>query len=79
MACDKYLNDYKNIPWYSNRPTHFLQKELFKRYKYLRYKQIINIASIHKLTRKHKTNNTKGLVYHYILDKYNSFTYNFSK
>ena len=67
ISCDKYKNDYKNVPWYSNIPVHNLQWELFKPYNYLRYKHIISKASIHKLTFKHTTNKKKGLVYHHIL------------
>ena len=70
IACDKYKNDYKNITWFSNIPVHFLQSELFKPYKPLKYKYILSQSSIHKLTRKYKTNISKGLVYHHILKEY---------
>lgn len=72
IACNKYEKDYKKVPFYSNKPVHLLQKDLFVKFKNLRYKHILNYASIHKLTRKHKTNITNGLVYHYILEKYSN-------
>lgn len=70
MACNKYIDDFRKIPFFSNKPVHQLQIELFQPFKKLRFKQIIGIASIHKLTNKLKTNITKGLNYHYILKKY---------
>lgn len=70
ISCDKYIEDYKNIPFFSNAPVHFLQFELYKPYNLLKYKQILSLSSIHKLTRKHKPNITEGLVYQHILKEF---------
>jgi len=72
MACNKYMNDYKKIPWYSNKPVHTLQLKLFKPYINSTYQKILDSASIHKLTNKRKTNITKGLNYHHILEDFSS-------
>ena len=72
IACDKYENDYKKIPFYLNEKPHILQFQLFQPYKDNKYKYILNISSIHKLTRKRTTNITKGLFYHHILKEFNS-------
>ena len=70
IACDKYNEDYKNIPFFSNIPVHFLQKELYKPFDLLRYKNILSLSSIHKLTRKHKPKRTQGLLYNHILKEF---------
>ena len=70
VSCDKYNNDFRNIPFYSNKPVHELQRNLFKPFDFLKYKYFTNLSSIHKLTRKRKPNRTKGLIYHHILEEY---------
>ena len=70
IVFDKYDKDYKNIPFYSSKPIHMMQKNLFLPFHKLKYKSIISNVSMHKLTRKRTTNKTKGLVYHHILEKY---------
>jgi len=72
MACNKYDKDYKKIPLYLNNPPHKLQFELFQPFKISNYYFILNISSIHKLTRKRITNKTRGLLYHHILEEFNS-------
>ena len=72
IACDKYDKDYKKMPFYLNENPHKLQIELFQPFKENKFKHILNISSIHKLTRKHKPNITKGLFYHHILREFNS-------
>lgn len=70
ISCDKYLNDYKKIPLYLSNSAHFLQKELFNPFNKTKYDQILNLSTLHKLSRKHTTNITKGLFYHHILEEY---------
>ncbi|RZK24042.1 MAG: hypothetical protein EOO43_07825 [Flavobacterium sp.] len=46
-ACKK---EWDKVPFYSNVPPQVLQMELFKDYEEVRYKQIKEMSSIHKLT-----------------------------
>ena len=71
FSCEKYFYDYQNIPKYSNNPVHILQSKLLKKFSRKEYKQILNMASLHKLTNiKPKNDDEKDLYYHYILDYY---------
>jgi len=57
FAFMKYINDYIQMPYYSNIPVHFLQKHLNKVFNYSIYSNILNEASVHKLTLKEITIN----------------------
>ena len=70
MAYDKYHKDYKNMPLFLSNNAHILQWELYKPFNKRKYKQILNNSSIHKLTRKHKTNISKGLLYHHLIEEF---------
>jgi hypothetical protein len=71
MAFDKYHEDYKNMPVYLSIPAHVLQSLLFNHFNEKKYIDIIKKSPVHKLTYKKETNITKGLYYHYIIDKFN--------
>ena len=70
MSCEKYNNDYKNIPKVLNIPPHILQSELFNPFVIEKYNKILNCAKIHKLTIKKNTNIEKGLIYHHIIEEF---------
>ena len=70
FSCEKYFNDYQNIPKYSNDPVHILQSKLLKKFSKKEYKLILNMASLHKLKNIKPQNDEKDLYYHYILDYY---------
>lgn len=50
MACEKYVNSFRNIPYFSNYQPHILQSYLKKKYSEAKYNEILKIISIHKLT-----------------------------
>ena len=70
ISYDRYAKDYKNMTRFSNAPSHRLQQFLLKPFHFLRYKQIIDLISIHKLSYKKKTNITNGLFYNYIIKEF---------
>ena len=72
MAYDKYQKEYKNMPNFLSSIAHKLQWELFNPFNKTKYKEILKNSSIHKLTRKRKTNLTNGLYYHHIIEEFNS-------
>ena len=72
MACDKYEKDYMKIYPYSSELVHKLQWELYHKFRKKIYKKIILNIPIHKLTIKSKIKVKNGLVYHHILEEFNS-------
>lgn len=64
MAYDRYYKEYRKIPYFLSNTAHKLQFELLKPFNKSKYKQIIRDSKVHKLSRKLKTNITKGLYYH---------------
>jgi hypothetical protein len=71
MAYDRYYKEYRKIPYFLSNTAHKLQFELLKPFNKSKYKKILEDSSVHKLTRKRKTNLKKGLYYHYIIDNFN--------
>ena len=70
MSCDRYINDFKNVPFYSNIPVHVLQYEMFQSFNIRRYKQILECSKVHKLTSKTNIKFTNETFYYYILKEY---------
>ena len=69
MATERYIEDIKKIPYYSNKPVHYLQAELTKVYSEKRYKDILKNVFVHKLTI--KLNNIKNnSFYHHVINEY---------
>ena len=50
MACDKYKDDYNKVLFISNRAPHLLQKKLRNKFNKTLYNNILEKASVHKLT-----------------------------
>lgn len=50
----KYIKDYHQMPYYTNIPVHFLQHYLNHIFNFSIYKNILEKAYIHKLTKKKK-------------------------
>lgn len=69
MVCDIYLQDLKNVQYISNKPPHYLQKRLRKKFSQKEYNIIINNTTVHKLTIRlsHIQNNS---FYHHIIEEY---------
>ena len=70
MSCDKYINDFKNVPFYSNVPVHVLQYEMLQSFNTKRYKQILECSKVHKLTLKANMNSKNDTFYYHILKEY---------
>ena len=67
-AYQKYIFDYYQMPYFSNIPVHFLQKYLLNKFNYTLYSNILNISSIHKLTKRFSID--KDSFVNYIINKY---------
>ena len=69
MSCEIYPQDFKNVPYISNRQSHYLLFRLKKEFSQEKYNKIINITSVHKLTIRisHIQNNS---FYHHIIKEY---------
>lgn len=70
FSCERYFADFQKIPKYSNEPVHILQSKLLKKFSIKEFKQILNMASVHKLTNLNVIKDEKKLYYHYIIDFY---------
>lgn len=73
LASEKFINEWKNIPFFSDIPSHILQRELFENYSDERMAQIKRMSDIHKLTYKfkEKTDSEKpGTFYKKIINEY---------
>ena len=70
LSCNKYYEDLKKVPEFSNEPVHILQTKLLTKFSEIEYKTILNNASIHKLTNRIPSKEEKGLFYHHILNDY---------
>lgn len=64
--------EWKKIPAYSNQPPHILQNELFENYSETRFKQIMEMSSIHKLSYKfcEEQFEKKNTIYQYLKMNY---------
>ena len=69
FAYNKYISDYLQMPNFSNIPVHYMQKQLTYRFNITLFTNILNEASIHKLT--NKFSKSKDSFYFYIINKYN--------
>ena len=67
IACKLYPEEYGSIPAYSNEPAHILQYELEKPFDEKRWKQIVAMSDVHKLTYKIDKQNNEGNYLDYIL------------
>ena len=55
IACQYFPEEYQQIPVFSNEPCHILQYELKSPYSEKRWKQILTMSDVHKLTYKLET------------------------
>lgn len=70
LATQKYIDEWEKIPMFENRAPHVLMFELEKDYSEERWKQIIRMSDIHKLTRHVCFEDNTKSNYNYILKKY---------
>lgn len=68
ISYQKYVNDYSDMPYFSNIPVHYLQKELSHKFNYTHFSNILKIASVHKLTKRASSN--KDSFANFIINKY---------
>ena len=68
FAYQKYINDYFQMPNFSNIPVHFLQKQLLNKFNITIYSYITRITPIHKLTKKFSSN--KDTFVNFIIKQY---------
>lgn len=52
LIAECWVDDWKEIPTFSNIPPHIMQQELFDEYSEKRFKELCSISNIHKLTYK---------------------------
>ena len=69
MSCEIYPQDLKNIQYISNRPSHYLQTKLRKKFSQEEYNKIINNITVHKLTII-LSHIPKNSFYHHIIEEY---------
>ena len=69
FVCDKYQKDYNNVLFFSNGPSHELQKLLKMPFNETQYKMILNKVSVHKLTI-HKSNFKNNSFYSHIIEEF---------
>ncbi len=67
LACQVYRDEYENIPLFSNEPAHVLQNDLFHKYEEKRWKQILRMSDVHKLTYKFAGQSIEGTFLEHIL------------
>ena len=71
IATEKYSDEWKKVPRFSNVPPHILQFEITEKYEKERWDEICKMSSIHKLTQKADfSRREKNSFYDYIIDKY---------
>ena len=71
MATEKYEEEWKKVPTFSNVNPHILQFELLDEYNKERFNQIIEISSIHKLNRRFENKEKNKVTYlDYIINNY---------
>ena len=68
ISYQKYENDYLDMPYFTNIPVHYLQKELLNKFNYTHFSNILKIASVHKLTKRVSSNNDSFV--NFIINKY---------
>ena len=69
LACQYYNAEYQKIPLFSNEPAHVLQHDLFKEYSDKRWRQILAMSNIHKLTYKYEDNGKDNTFLQYLLKR----------
>ena len=73
MASERYENDIKTIPFYSNTPPHYLHNQIIEENSYLKYNEIKKNISVHKLNMKSIKSMIKvpkNSFFNYIIDEY---------
>ena len=60
MATEKYLDDWNQVPYYSQIDNHMLAKELMNDFDEKRYNEIKRLTGFHKLTYKLKNEKKKN-------------------
>ena len=72
MACYFSLDDFKSLPYISNRPPHQLRDVLNHKFSQNLYNKIISSITVHKLSIKGVRVDKKkgGTIYHHIIEKY---------
>jgi hypothetical protein len=71
IATEKYSDEWKKVPRFSNVPPHILQFEITEKYEKERWDEICKMSSIHKLTQKADfSKREKNSFYDYIIDKF---------
>ena len=70
LSSQKYAEEWKKVPMFENRAPHVLMFELGDTYSERRWKQIVRMSDIHKLTRHVEFEENTGNFYSYIIDRY---------
>lgn len=73
LAAEKYSEQWKAMPFFSDVPPHILQRELFTQYTEERMAQLERMSDIHKLTYKFKDEASlekQGTFYEKIMESY---------
>ena len=72
MTCYFRSDDFKSLPYISNRPPHQLRNVLNHKFSQNLYNKIISSITVHKLSIKGVRVNKKkaGTIYHHIIEKY---------
>ena len=70
MAARRYHEDWENIPSFNNSSPHVLQFELDSPYNALRFNQILQMSSFHKLNHHKDFLQTNDSFYQYILNEF---------
>ncbi len=68
VSCRRYPLEWEKIPVYSMEPCHIMQQEMLGEYRERRWKQILGMSGIHKLTYKYDSNQgIEGTMLEYLL------------
>ena len=67
LACGYFPEEYDRIPLYSNEPCHVLQYELQRPFAEKRWKQILDMSDVHKLTYKLEDGQRDGTFWEHLL------------
>ena len=72
FASERYIEDLKNIPYVGNRKPHFLRNSLLESFSKKKYKEILQLSSVHKLSIKilFNKNITNDSFYFHIIDEF---------
>ncbi len=69
LACDKYKEDFDNIPTFNNVSPHILMFELTKKYDAKRFEQIEKMSDFHKLNKALKTDGDVYTNYDFVIGR----------